>query len=252
MSDIRDGVVEEGLRMVEEAGRGGLDLRLIGGVAIRVRAGERFDPAFEREYADLDFMVPKGKSAETQRFFDGQGYTPQKRFNTIYGKERLLFFDEEHDRQVDVLVGAFKMCHEIPIGQRITLEPLTIPLAELLLTKLQIIELNEKDVRDALALLYGHPVAEEDGDAINGARIAELCAADWGLWRTFTANLAALGGYLDRYELPEEEKARITGRVRELQERIEREPKTFGWKMRARIGERKRWYDLPEEVAGGP
>ena len=151
------------------------------------------EPAFEREYADLDWITPKGKSSQTQKFFESLGYVPQTRFNTMYGRERLLYFDEQHDRQVDVLVGTFRMSHEIPFGKRMTLEPLTVPLAELLLTKLQIIELNEKDVRDALALLHDHPVGEEDGDSVNAAHIAKLCASDWGLWRTFTANLEAPG-----------------------------------------------------------
>jgi cation transport regulator ChaC len=133
-----------------------------------------------------------------------------------------------------------------------TMEPLTVPLAELLLTKLQIIELNEKDVSDALALLHDHPMGDQDGDTINAAHIAKLCASDWGLWRTFTANLEALGDYLERFDLKDESKERITERVRALLARIEEEPKTFGWKMRAKIGDRKRWYDLPEEVEGGP
>ncbi len=180
------------------------------------------------------------------------GYVPHARFNTINGRERLLFFDRENDRQVDVLVGTFRMSHEIPFGDRLTLEPVTVPLAELLLTKLQIVQLNEKDVRDALALLHDHPVEESDGDAINGAQIARLCAADWGLWRTFTANLEALEGHVGRYDLPEESKRRIAERVEKLLARIEEEPKPFGWRMRAKIGDRKRWYELPEEVEGGP
>jgi hypothetical protein len=245
-------MVEEALRISEEAERENLALRLLGGVAIKLRAKDGLHPAFEREYADLDWITPKGASADAQRLFEALGYTPQVRFNAIHGRERLLFFDEQHDRQVDVLVGTFRMSHEIPFGKRLALEPMTVPLAELLLTKLQIVELNEKDVRDALALLHDHPVGEEDGDAINGAHVARLCASDWGLWRTFTANLDDLGGHLDRYDLPDESKQRITSRIGELQERIERESKTFGWKMRSKIGERKRWYELPEEVEGGP
>lgn len=253
MSGIRAGLAEEARRVAEEAERGGLALRLLGGVAVKLRAKDGLlDPAFEREYADLDWITPKGTSAKARRFFEGLGYAPQKRFNAIYGGERLLFFDEEHGRQVDVLIGYFRMCHEIRLGKRLALEPVTIPLAELLLTKLQIIELNEKDVQDALALLHDHPMDDADGDSVNAGRIAELCASDWGLWRTFTANLGALGGHLERYDIPRESKARIVERVRGLQRRIESEPKTLGWKVRSRIGERKRWYDLPEEVAGGP
>jgi hypothetical protein len=251
-STSRPDVVEEARRIAEEADRDDLTLRLLGGVAIRLRAKDGLRPAFERDYADLDWITPKGASREAQRFFEGLGYSPQVRFNAIYGRERLLFLDEQHDRQVDVLVGVFRMCHEIPFGKRLALEPVTVPLAELLLTKLQIIELNEKDVRDALALLYDHPVEDEDGDAINGAHVARLCANDWGLWRTFTANLDSLNDHLGRYDLSDEDKQRITGRIQGLQARIEEEPKSFGWKMRAKVGERKRWYDLPEEVEGGP
>jgi hypothetical protein len=118
----------------------------------------------------------------------------------------------------------------------------------LLLTKLQIIELNEKDVRDTVLLLHGHPVEDHDGEAINGARIAELCAADWGLWRTITANLQRCGEHLGDYDLDEADRDRIAARFDLLLERVEAEPKSRGWKLRARVGERKRWYDLPEEV----
>ena len=249
---ILSDMVDEAVRVAEEAEREGVDLRLLGGVAIKVRAQDGLQPAFEREYADLDWIVPKGKSSQAQKFFESLGYVPQTRFNTMYGRERLLYFDEEHDRQVDVLVGTFRMSHEIPFGKRMTLEPVTVPLAELLLTKLQIIELNEKDVCDTFALLYDHPVGEEDGESVNAAHIAKLCSSDWGLWRTFTANLEALDGHLKRYELADEGKERISERVKALLQRIEEEPKTFGWKMRAKIGDRKRWYELPEEVEGGP
>jgi len=248
----RPDVVEEARRVASLSEERGVPLRLLGGVAINVRAGGDLRSCFRREYADMDFIVPKGRSSETQKFFESLGYAPQTRFNALYGSERLLFFDEDHDRQVDVLVGKFRMSHEIPIGKRLELEPMTIPLAELLLTKLQIIELNEKDVRDALALLHDHPVEESDGDSVNAAHVAKLCASDWGLWRTFTANLEDLGGHVGRYDIDDEGKGRISTGIERLQGRIEEEPKPFSWRMRAKIGDRKRWYELPEEVEGGP
>jgi hypothetical protein len=160
----------------------------------------------------------------------------------------MLFFDTAHDRQVDVFVGAFRMCHEIPFGKRLEVQDRTVPLAELLLTKLQIIELNEKDVRDTLLLVHGHEVAESDGDSINGRRIAELCAADWGLWRTITQNVEKVLEHASDYDVPAPDRERIEARLREILDRIEAEPKTRGWKLRAKIGERKRWYELPEDV----
>jgi hypothetical protein len=124
-----------------------------------------------------------------------------------------------------------------------------VPLAELLLTKLQIIEVNEKDIRDTVLLLHGHPIEDHDDDAVNAARIAELCASDWGLWRTITANLQRCREHIGDYQLDDGDSERIAGRFDQLLERVEAEPKSRGWKLRARVGERKRWYDLPEEVS---
>jgi hypothetical protein len=230
----------------------GVPLRLLGGVAIRLRAPGELPAAFVREYRDLDFVTVRRGAAPAIAFFRAEGYQPHVAFNALHGNERLLFFDDEHERQVDVFVGQFSMSHRIPFVERADLEPATVPLAELLLTKLQIAQLNEKDVRDALALFHGHPVGDDDGDHVNGRRVAELCAADWGLWRTFTANLAACRDYAGDYDLPPAEREEILGRIDALAERIEREPKGRGWKLRAKIGDRKRWYELPEEVGAGP
>jgi hypothetical protein len=252
VSEIRAEIVAEGERLVARAATAGVVLRLLGGVAVFLRARGGLPQALARPYADLDVLTARGGSAAAARFLRGQGYEPHVAFNALHGQERLLFFDEGNARQVDVFVGAFRMSHAIPLEGRIELEPVTLPLAELLLTKLQIAELNEKDVRDALALLHGHALGESDGETLNAARIAEACASDWGLWRTFTRNLASVRTHLDRYELSCAQRAEVLARLDALLERIEREPKSRGWKLRARIGERKRWYELPEEVAGGP
>jgi hypothetical protein len=247
---IEADVVAEGRRLVEKAAMSDVPLRLLGGVAIRLRAAGELPPALRRSYADLDFVTTKKGSRQAEGFLRHEGYVPHIAYNALHGGERLLFFDDEHERQVDVFVGAFSMCHKIPFGDRLEVDPTSIPLAELLLTKLQIAELNEKDVRDALALLEGHPVGDEDGDTVNAGRIAALCAADWGLWRTITGNLDTCCALAPGYDVPN--RAEVEARLQELLHRIKTEPKTRSWKLRARIGDRKRWYQLPEEVAGGP
>ena len=244
---ILEDIVAEGERVLGLASGDGVAVRLLGGVAVRLQA-PTLPPAFDRAYKDLDFAIPKGASGSADKLLRGAGYEPHTAFNALNQKERMLFFDTAHDRQVDVFVGAFRMCHEIPFRNRLQTQERTVPLAELLLTKLQIIELNEKDVRDALLLVHGHEIADEDGAAINGARIAELCASDWGLWRTITANVAKVAEHAPDYEVPQEDRDRMTARLREVLGRIEEAPKTRSWKLRAKIGERKRWYELPEEV----
>jgi hypothetical protein len=245
-------VLAEGKRLLAQAAVAKVPLRLLGGVAIRLRAPAGLPSALAREYGDLDFVTVRRGAPLASTFLRGEGYEPHVAFNALHGNERLLFFDNEHDRQVDVFVGQFRMSHRIPFDERVELEPETLPLAELLLTKLQIAQLNEKDVRDALAVLHGHPVGEEDGDQVNAGRVAELCACDWGLWRTFTANLAACRDYVSSYDLPSSEQTELVARIDLLAERIEREPKTRVWRLRAKVGDRKRWYELPEEVGAGP
>jgi hypothetical protein len=251
MTAILEDIVAEGKRLLDLAAAEAVRLRLLGGVAVRLHAPE-CPPAFDRVYKDLDFAVTKKAAGDADSLLRGAGYQPHVSFNAMHARERALYFDDDHGRQVDVFINSFRMSHEIPLGDRLDVEEGgTVPLAELLLTKLQIIELNEKDVRDSALLLHGHEVADHDDDAVNGARIAELCATDWGLWRTITANLERCRDHLGEYELADGERARIEGRFDQLLERIEAEPKSRGWKLRAKIGERKRWYELPEEVDQG-
>jgi hypothetical protein len=160
------------------------------------------------------------------------------------GRERLLFYDNPNERQVDVFVSSFRMCHEIPLEKRLNVDEDTVPLAELLLTKLQIIELNEKDVRDTVAILLEHEVTDDDS-GVNASHVASLCADDWGLWRTISQNLGKLSEHVGRYDVDHET---VSSRVTVLLERIETVPKSRSWRMRAKVGERKRWYQLPEEV----
>jgi hypothetical protein len=247
MSEIRSDVVEEGERLVGLARDDGATLALLGGVAVRIHAPDVPQP-LDRQYKDLDFAVPKGRGGDASKLLRAAGYEPEVVFNAMNGKERMLFHDVEHGRQVDVFVGSFRMCHQIPFSNRLKPGESTVPLAELVLTKLQIVELNEKDVRDTVLLFHGHEVTEHDEDTVNGARIAQLCGEDWGLWRTITANLARCAEMLSDYALSDAERTRVSDRVGAVLERIEEAPKTRGWRLRAKIGERKRWYDLPEEV----
>lgn len=244
---IERDVFAEGLRLVRAGEAEGVPLRLIGGVAVRLRTAEAVPPNLSRSSPDIDLVTTKGSSTRAGRLIGGLGYAPHVAFNALHGQERMLFYDEANDRKLDVFVGSFRMSHAIPVAERLEADALTIPLAELLMTKLQVFELNEKDIRDALAILYAFPVGETDTETINAALVATLCCADWGLWRTITGNVECLRGELANYDLPPPGRERVAERLEALAERIEREPKSRSWRLRARLGERKRWYELPEE-----
>jgi hypothetical protein len=247
MTGILEDIVAEGERLLGIASQEGVPMRLLGGVAVRLTAPE-LPSTLARDYKDIDFATTKKGAGAADRLLRDAGYQPHVSFNAMHARERGLYFDEENDRQVDLFIHSFRMCHEIPLGDRLEVEDRTVPLAELLLTKLQIVEVNEKDIRDTLLLFHGHPIADHDDGAVNGAQIAALCATDWGLWRTITANLDRCRSHVDDYELAPEDRTRITQRFSQLLAKIEAEPKSRGWRLRAKVGERKRWYDLPEEV----
>jgi hypothetical protein len=243
-----DDAVLEARRLLDAAAGAGVELKAIGGVAIRLRANGEFPATLARHYGDIDLVTPKGRSAAVTELLGGLGYLAEQRFNALHGSRRLMFVDEHHDRRIDVFVGAFEMCHTLPLTARIDLEPMTVPAAELLLTKLQIVQLNLKDIGDALALMLVEPVRRDDDAGINAGLIARLCAADWGLWRTCKQNLERLAHESGSFGLDSESVEILTGRIAELWSIIDSEPKSSRWRLRDRIGDRKRWYEEPEET----
>ena len=205
-------------------------------------------PALQRAYKDIDLVTLKGSSRKVRQFMDAMGYTRDAIFNATNGHRRLLFYDVPHERQVDVFVGSFEMCHRVPVTERIELDHLTVPLAELLLTKMQVVELNEKDQRDIVALFHDHDVGSSDDDQINADYIARLLAQDWGFWRTTRMNVDRTREAASHYDIGADAQALVRDRVDRLWQRIQAEPKPSRWRMRDRVGDRKRWYEQPEEV----
>jgi hypothetical protein len=241
-------VLAEALRLAREGEAAGVPLRLVGGVAVHAHARAGVHPAFARELNDIDLAVPKAADRSGLEFLESMGYEAERTFNAMNAGRRAMFWDTERDRKVDLFVGSLEMCHVVPLTGRIEADAPTIPLAELLLTKLQIVHLNEKDVRDTLAVLVEHEVGAIDDETINADEIAHLCAADWGLWRTVKLNIERVGAAVSDYPVSADEAECIAWRLDELWTRIEAEPKSRRWRARSKVGDRKRWYEEPEEV----
>jgi len=245
-----DRAEDEAVRIVSEAQACGVTARLIGGLAVRAHCPSANHGALEREYPDIDLVVVRKDGRNLEPLMQRLGYVPDRMFNTLNGDRRQLYRDPARGRQVDVFVGDFDMAHRIPMERRLGVEPLTVPLAELFLSKAQIVALNHKDVKDLLALLLDHAVAEGDAETINLAIVARLCAGDWGLYTTVNGTLGRVIESLDSdaVTLDAGQSRLVRQRVTRMQTALEAAPKTVAWSVRARLGRRVPWYQEVEEV----
>jgi hypothetical protein len=238
----------------------GVQLRLLGGAAIALRAGPQTPPALLRAVNDLDIAVAEGEGHRAgEVLLSGDLVALSERFNTLHGHRRLAFVGaEDAELKVDVFVGDLEMCHTVPLRGRLEGDPLTIVPTDLLLSKGQIVRLSAKDRLDLYCLLWNHEVAAAASAGSEQARpavidagyVAELCAHDWGWWRTLSANLEACRQALPGVALSDGDSELIAGRLTLLEQALAAAPKSLRWRARSRVGDRVRWYEEPEEIEG--
>jgi len=240
-----DDPIEESERVTDAAASSGVTLKLMGGAGIRRHSPSAGRVPLKRKYGDLDFAALSKQRKGVQELFPKLGYEAEERFNLMQGDRRLMFLDVANHRQVDVFLDLVKMSHIIDLRTRLGGDGPCMTPADLLLSKLQIYEANRKDVVDVVALLLDHPISDHDEDAVNGAYVARLAAQDWGLHRTLRLNTERVRAELEDLDVPREV---VEGRLGDLWRQIDAEPKSPRWRLRARVGDRLRWYELPEEV----
>jgi hypothetical protein len=239
-------LVTEAERLVAAAQEHGVVARMLGGVAVAMRCPTARTEPFARDYSDLDVVIRQRDRAQIDAVLGELGFTGDRAFNARFGNERRCYHRED-GLKLDVFVECFSMCHDVPLdADRIEIDSRTVPLAELLLTKAQIVELNHKDAQDLFVLFHDHEPAGDDG-GINTERAGEVCARDWGLWRTVTGTLLALREALPSIEAAPHAREQVAKRAQNMIEALEATPKSRKWKLRSRVGERKQWYVLPEE-----
>lgn len=241
-------VGEEARRILAAVQENGLPLRLAGGTAFMLRCPHAQRPPLVRAHGDLDFIGLSSATKPIQDLFSLLGYAANQRFNSLHSRERLLFSDGSRGRDVDVILDHFRMCHVIDLRDRLDADQNTLSLIDLLLCKLQVVQLNEKDVRDVQALLLDFPVGKGEGDKINLDRLCNLLSQDWGLCHTVQINLERVRASAGGIGLTSLEEGQIGHQVESLLHAIDSFPKSLRWKARAQIGERLPWYDLPDEV----
>lgn len=245
-------ITEEARQVLAGCSAEKVTARLIGGLAVAWHQHEPTPPDLQRSYADIDIVIGRKEGRAAKSALLQLGYVPNERFNALHGDRRLLFYDQVNDRQLDVFVGSFAMCHALDLSSRLTMLPDTLCIADLLLTKLQIVEINAKDLIDAVQLLRNHAVgrADEPGkDELSLDRLCAVTSTDWGWYTTLSDNLAKTVAFAPA-KLDEPDRVAVEARVQQIRQAIDQAGKSLRWKARARLGRHSPWYELPEEVAG--
>jgi hypothetical protein len=246
---------ELALEIIAAAEQRGIHLRLLGAMAFRVHcpAHQDMQVSMHRVLTDLDFAAYYKQEKAIDKFFvQEMGFESQAAALTpglMIGRK---IYDDPDDRRphIDVFFDKLDMCHVVDWEKgRLAIDMLTLSLADLMLEKLQIVYINEKDIIDMMMLLREHEIGVGDEEMINGEYIGKVMAKDWGFYHTSTTNLHKLRSLLGDYDvLSTSDREVISARITDLLDRIEREPKSVGWKLRAKVGTKKQWYNDVEEV----
>jgi hypothetical protein len=241
--------VDRALDIVERGRAQGVELRILGSLAYRLHcpANVHLFDEMDRDLTDVDLAATAEQRKTVRAFLEDLGYVIDHDLLVTTEGKRYAFTDPASKMVVDVFFDELYFCHPIPLRDRLALDYPTLTPTDLLLEKMQIVEINPKDIKDSLVLLLEHPLDSNEPDAIDTRYIARLLAADWGFYFTVTTNLAKIGRHVADYAaLGSDGGALVNRRVDELVRAIEEEPKTGRWKLRARIGPRVKWY---QEVA---
>jgi len=244
-----DNLVQEAIQIIQSGDKAGVPLRLLGGLAIRLSSpSSGRNPKLRRSYADIDFVGLERDNRKIKEILKKLQYVPDEHFNALHGQTRLNFYDQSLQYHIDIFLDWFKMCHGLDLRVRLFPSYQTITLVDLLVTKLQIVQLNAKDMMDILALLNDHEVVQgEKPNAIDVDYLSQLTHSDWGLYTTLNDNLKRTRETIPDF-LSETEGVVVAKRITTILDVLEETPKTMRWRLRAKIGRRMEWYELPDVV----
>lgn len=241
--------LEEGKRITEAAQQKGIYLRVMGPLALhyyfmdKIDLYARLERLGDRYFTDIDYAAYGKTRKHLMDFFKTQGYECDLATMAMTGKTRHIYFGGKVP-MIDVFIDELNYCHKVSFEGRLDKDPYSIALADILLQKLQIWEINDKDYKDIEFLFIVSEFGDDDERKINQSYIAKRFADDWGFWYTATTNLDRLKQHVDTVAaLTDEEKAKVKQMADHLRARIDAEPKTKGWEKRAKKGTKKIWYN---------
>jgi len=239
--------VDEALRLVCDAEERGIQLRILGSIAYRLQCPKNLHlfQDMARALTDVDFAGLRSQNQEIREFFLSEGYKPDEGVYVASEGSRHIYLHPETKLNVDVFADELYFCHRIPFEGRLDIDTPTISTTDLLLEKMQIVEINLKDFKDTLVLLLEHPLGSSaDGNRhIDMRYICDIMSRDWGFYHTFTTNLGRVPDYISEFDaITPAEGDTIRGKVKQILDAIEAAPKSLKWKVRAKVGTRKIWY----------
>jgi hypothetical protein len=236
-------LVEHARQLTQEADERDIHLRLIGSIGFRNLCDETLhQDMLNREIGDIDFVGLKSEKGDIREMFEDIGYTIDK--DVLLGTEgsRFVFYDSNHE--IDIFLDGISMCHSLDLRDRLTVNPNSVCLnpSDLLLEKAQIVDINEKDLKDILLLFLEYSVTENN-EGINQSYILDLLSNRWGFYYTVTQNLNKVIRYAERSPLNSDQVTLIKSRVDNLLDALRTEPKSLRWRFRSKIGTRIKWYE---------
>lgn len=241
--------LDEVYRILDSAKIEKAELRVLGSTAFRIhceRNKDLFD-SLKRKLTDIDLAGLGKDRKKVKSIFKALGYEIDERILMEAEGSRFFFRNPSKGVEADVFFDRLEMCHVIPFKDRLSLDYPTVPLAELLLEKMQIVKINEKDIKDTAVLLLEHEVGSSDREKIDLNYIAKMLSDDWGFYYTVTTNLAKMKIFLSNGQvlagLTDDQKQTISSKIDTFQKGIEDAGKTWRWKVRAKVGPSKQWYN---------
>lgn len=237
------------LSIVQSATRMGIQLRLLGATAIYYQCPRStfLTDVMTRKLTDLDFVTLSKYMAKIPDLFSSLHFVANERVNALYGAHRQVYMEPTTSLHVDIFFDKLSFNHVIDFRGRLELDPVTISLADLLLEKLQIVRMSEKDAKDVIVLVHEHDFGHEERGSIDGGYIVDLLSNDWGFYCTFTTNLKKVMEFASNYpSLIEEDKRVVQGRLEALLQKLQSSHKSMKWTMRSRLGTKAKWYDEAE------
>lgn len=226
----------------------GIVLRIMGATAVRIHCPKfsYLHDVLQREITDIDFIGYRKQNSDVFKLLDALGYVSDKR---LLFMGRYLFENPDNKRHIDIFFDKLEFCHIIDFRGRLEIDYPTISLSDILLQKMQIVQINEKDIKDVVVVLREHEIGAEGNETIDSDYVSNLLSKDWGFWYTVTTNLGKVRGFLPEYQgLSPEDRSDIGAKIDRLSEVINKREKSFGWKMRAKTGTRQRWYREVDET----